>query len=139
MIRRPPRSTRTDTLFPYTTLFRSEGSSARAAAARFQVSPAAAVSIVRRARATGSTEPARIGGYRRPLLADHEALLRELMATRKGITLAEIRAELVERGIQPGRSEEHTSELQSLMRISYAVFCLKKKKKTTNRKKYNNR
>src|SRR3546814_8886180 len=81
----------------------AEGSSARAAAARFQVSPAAAVSIVRRARATGSTEPARIGGYRRPLLADHEALLREL------------------------RSEEHTSELQSLMRISYAVFCLKKK------------
>ena len=76
----------------------AEGSSARAAAARFQVSPAA----VRRARETGSTEPARIGGYRRPLLADHEALLREPMSTRKGITLAEIRAELVERGIQPG-------------------------------------
>ena len=80
----------------------AEGSSARAAAARFQVSPAAAVSIVRRARETGSTEPARIGGYRRPLLAGHETLLRELMSTRKGITLAEIRAELVERGIQPG-------------------------------------
>lgn len=80
----------------------AEGSSARAAAARFQVSPAAAVSIVRRARETGSTEPARIGGYRRPLLADHEALLRELMSTRKGITLAEIKAELVERGTQPG-------------------------------------
>ena len=68
-----------------------EGSSARAAAARFQVSPAAAMNIVRRARETGSTAPARIGGYRRPLLADHEALLRDLTTARKGITLAEIR------------------------------------------------
>lgn len=79
-----------------------EGSSARAAAARFQVSPAAAISIVRRARETGSTAPARIGGYRKPLLADHEALLRELTTLRKGITLAEIREELVARGIKPG-------------------------------------
>lgn len=92
----------------------AEGSSARAAAARFQVSAAAAVNIVRRARETGSTEPARIGGYRRPLLADHEALLRELMATRKGITLAEIRAELVERGIQPGSLSTIWSTLKRL-------------------------
>src|SRR3546814_12627157 len=76
MIRRPPRSTRTDTLFPYTTLFRS------AAAAR-GATPAAA-------RTPWHGEP------RSP-------------APRE-------------------RSEEHTSELQSLMRISYAVFCLKKKK-----------
>lgn len=79
-----------------------EGSSARAAASRFQVSPAAAISIVRRARETGSTAPARIGGYRKPLLADHEALLRDLMTIRKGITLAEIRDELVSRGIKSG-------------------------------------
>lgn len=78
------------------------GSSARAAAARFQVSPAAAVNIVRRARETGSTAPARIGGYRKPLLSGHEALLREMTTTRKGITLAEIRDELISRGIKPG-------------------------------------
>src|SRR3546814_12427575 len=113
----------------------AEGSSARAAAARFQVSPAAAVSIVRRARATGSTEPARIGGYRRPLLADHEALLRELMATRTGITLAEKRAEMVERGIQPGslskiwRSEERRvrKEGVSTGRSRWVPYTYKKK------------
>src|SRR3546814_5976236 len=84
MIRRPPRSTRTDTLFPYTTLFRS--------------------------RSHGL--PARLRG--RPLLA----------GDRSGG--GRCRRTAVD---QPDRSEEHTSELQSLMRISYAVFCLKKKKK----------
>jgi hypothetical protein len=53
-------------------------------------------------RETGSTEPGKIGGHRKLLLAGHEALLRELTATRKGITLAEIRDALIERGIQPG-------------------------------------
>src|SRR3546814_20019047 len=87
MIRRPPRSTRTDTLFPYTTLFRS-------APARHR-----------------SARPAR---PRPP-------------SERRW------RAPPPFRGPRPGRrSEEHTSELQSLMRISYAVFCLKKKKKTQN-------
>ncbi len=79
-----------------------QGSSARAAAARFDVSPSAAVKLMRRVRATGSTAPAKIGGYRKPLLAGHEELLRELTASRKGITLAEIREELVARGIEPG-------------------------------------
>src|SRR3546814_3835436 len=87
MIRRPPRSTRTDTLFPYTTLFRSE---------------------------------------RLHVLPDPEAL------RRPGILDA---GDLDDHGQAVGlqrRSEEHTSELQSLMRISYAVFCLKNKKiKTT--------
>lgn len=92
----------------------AEGSSARAAAARFQVSAAAAVSIVRRARETGSTEPARIGGYRRPLLADHEAVLRELTITRKGITLAEIRTALIEQGIEPGSLSTIWSTLKRL-------------------------
>ena len=80
----------------------AQGSSARAAAARFQVSPAAAVAIVRRARETGSTAPAKIGGYRKPLLADHEGLLRKLVESRKGITLAEIRDELAAPGIRSG-------------------------------------
>src|SRR3546814_5234750 len=77
MIRRPPRSTRTDTLFPYTTLFRS----------------------------------------RTPVHADRH--------------LPDLAGDAHWRRRQPPwRSEEHTSELQSLMRISYAVFCLKKKKNT---------
>ena len=92
----------------------AEGSSARAAGARFEVRPAAAVNIVRRARETGSTAPARIGGYRRPLLADHEALLRNLTASRKGITLAEIRDELTLRGIKPGSLSTIWSTLRRL-------------------------
>ena len=79
-----------------------EGSSARAAATRFEVSPSAAIKLIRRARETGSVGPAKIGGYRKPLLAGHEALLRELTATRKGITLAQIQEALIERGIEPG-------------------------------------
>lgn len=78
-----------------------EGSSARGAAARFDVSVSAAIKLVRRVRETGSIAPAKIGGYRKPLLADHEGLLRELTTMRKGITLAEIREELVARGIPP--------------------------------------
>src|SRR3546814_8056193 len=91
MIRRPPRSTRTDTLFPYTTLFRS---------------PAA------QARQPGHRDAARLRLYAH----------REDRLTRTSLRLR----------LLLGRSEEHTSELQSLMRISYAVFCLKKKKKHTN-------
>src|SRR3546814_8792352 len=86
MIRRPPRSTRTDTLFPYTTLFRS----CRRSGPHLRGSGSAA---------------GRSPGYR------HEAW--------RGRSCR----------VQGKRSEEHTSELQSLMRISYAVFCLKKKKK----------
>src|SRR3546814_11675355 len=88
MIRRPPRSTRTDTLFPYTTLFRSA---------------------------------------QRADLGDQDAL------RRRGRRDARVRRgrrghRAVAASGPAGRSEEHTSELQSLMRISYAVFCLKKKK-----------
>ncbi len=79
-----------------------QGSSARAAARRFEVSPSAAVKLMRRVHATGSTAPAKIGGYRKPRLAGHEDLLRELTTARPGITLAEVRDVLVERGIEPG-------------------------------------
>src|SRR3546814_9129788 len=96
MIRRPPRSTRTDTLFPYTTLFRSAGRMA----------------AVDRDLRTGSGR-SRIGG---PVARLHRAAAGEAAVVPGG------RPDAV-------RSEEHTSELQSLMRISYAVFCLKKKNK----------
>src|SRR3546814_8902296 len=88
MIRRPPRSTRTDTLFPYTTLFRSTA----------------------RPRSR----------HRRELRLPRAALRGGRHGRPPG---------------RQGRSEEHTSELQSLMRISYAVFCLKKKKQNTRNNK----
>lgn len=74
------------------------GASARQAAARFEVSPSAAIKLMQRVRATGSTAPARIGGYRQPLLRGYEGVLRELTVSRKGITLAEIRDDLLRRG-----------------------------------------
>lgn len=91
-----------------------EGSSARAAAARFDVSPSAVIKLLDRVRHTGSTEPAQIGGYRRPLLEGHEDILRELTESRKGITLAEIREALVERGIAPGSLTTIWSTLRRL-------------------------
>src|SRR3546814_1043345 len=99
MIRRPPRSTRTDTLFPYTTLFRS------------------------RPRRQPRQETLRV-------LAEHL----DLGALRKSLAFGDSRDAVNHRtrGTFGERSEEHTSELQSLMRISYAVFCLNKKKKTNN-------
>ena len=78
-----------------------EGASAREAAGRFAVSASAAIKLVRRVRQTGSTAPARIGGYRKPLLTGQEGFLQELTAERKGIPLAEIRATLIERGVAP--------------------------------------
>src|SRR3546814_1514681 len=92
MIRRPPRSTRTDTLFPYTTLFRSV----------------------------------------RPRLCAQP--WRGFCASRAPLGRA-----LVDAQRRSGRSEEHTSELQSLMRISYAVFCLKKKTHNKTSHLYDNR
>src|SRR3546814_3974688 len=84
MIRRPPRSTRTDTLFPYTTLFRSS-----------------------------------TGGFPRTLSSARQQDCARSLPRARG---------------RHRRSEEHTSELQSLMRSSYAVFCLKKKTQTRNKK-----
>src|SRR3546814_6893513 len=92
MIRRPPRSTRTDTLFPYTTLFRSPIRTTVVRKKRLELSRVAPLEP----KSSASTSSATF------------ALPRD-------------------------RSEEHTSELQSLMRISYAVFCLKKKREQTKR------
>src|SRR3546814_8332473 len=114
MITRLPRSTRTDTLFPYPTLFRSLHPATEPA----QVVPLE----LRQLRAA---EVHRTG--RRPVQLDQRAACRGLATT--GLTHQAQRLALghVERQAVH-RSEEHTSELQSLMRISYAVFCLKKKK-----------
>src|SRR3546814_7585839 len=106
MIRRPPRSTRTDTLVPYTTLFRSSNSSTRPCREQkpevsCQFSPLMSwtMQLPGQVRSDGMTRP----------------------------------TPLPERvGAKHSRSEEHTSELQSLMRISYAVFCLKKKTNEKN-------
>src|SRR3546814_2547085 len=97
MIRRPPRSTRTDTLFPYTTLFRSCH------------------------LGSGLSVPANPSGSPQQWLAERHGKAHLASASAVG------RRDNVARTGE--RSEEHTSELQSLMRISYAVFCLKKKKK----------
>src|SRR3546814_10381897 len=102
IIRRPPRSTRTDTLFPSTTLFRSI------------IALEALLYIADLASQFGHpTAHPPIGGEHNPACSSKPAQRRSDGVPGK-----------------PGRSEEHTSELQSLMRISYAVFCLKKKKNT---------
>jgi transposase len=78
----------------------AQGRSARQAAQRFEVSPSAAVKLMQRVRQTGSTAPAKVGGYRRPLLEPHTDALRALVEGKKGITLREIRTELEARGIE---------------------------------------
>src|SRR3546814_2186997 len=101
MIRRPPRSTRTDTLFPYTTLFRSRLTHRQAGTSRVLVHAGAGQADILE---------------RSPQLGGEIATLGRLAHRAR-------------------RSEEHTSELQSLMRTSYAVFCLKKKKKQKTQNK----
>src|SRR3546814_10434298 len=108
MIRRPPRSTRTDTLCPYTTLFRSAAFDLVRAKTRRREE-------VRSGRQAPSSSPAPPG-----------AAVAQEGRFAAGATSLRLRVNPL------NRSEEHTSELQSLMRISYAVFCLKKKKKTHN-------
>jgi transposase len=77
----------------------AQGSSIRQAAARYEVSPSAAVKLLQRVRRTGSLAPDRIGGHRRPVLEPHADLLRSLVAAKSGITLAQIQTELKARGI----------------------------------------
>ncbi len=76
-----------------------DGSSVRRAAERFQVSPSAAIKLMHRVRQTGSIAPAKIGGYRRPLLEPYADALRQMTAEKKGITLREIQARLADQGI----------------------------------------
>src|SRR3546814_1574954 len=102
MIRRPPRSTRTDTLFPYTTLFRS--------------------------RPSGTQPPGPLLVHRVEEILVGLGILHLVEQEFHGVDRAHLHQDAAQ------RSEEHTSELQSLMRISYAVFCLKKK---NNSKRHN--
>src|SRR3546814_4434467 len=120
MIRRPPRSTRTDTLFPYTTLFRSRAGRRTARLCRHRA---------RFGRAQGGAERAdrEHGADRVPPAATFHGASGARLLTRA------IARQRLGAG-QRYRSEEHTSELQSLMRISYAVFCLKKKTLITKNK-----
>ena len=76
------------------------GSSARAAAARFEVSASAAIKLVRRVRETGSAAPAQVGGHRGPVLEPHADLIRSLVEARPRITLAELRTALAEHGVR---------------------------------------
>src|SRR3546814_7909535 len=121
MLRRPPRSTRTDTLFPYTTPFRSLVLEARAV---FDGDHAFLANLVHRVGDDRADRFISVGRHgadlrdRLAILARHGVLLDFLGDGFDGLV---------------DRSEEHTSELQSLMRISYAVFCLTKKKIKTDR------
>src|SRR3546814_6287528 len=142
MIRRPPISTRTGTLFPYTTLFRAVVRLAadfrthrvvvherrvRPQRQQRDVAVVAASAVVgfaqarvRRSRAQG------LGTELRPDVPGHVVGMQRAAAV--GADLGGERRRVVAQPVGAQRSEEHTSELQSLMRISYAVFCLKKKK-----------
>ena len=87
-----------------------DGSSIRAAARRFAVSPSAAIKLLQRVRATGSPAPERYGGHRRPLLAPYEAELRGLTAAIPDITLAELQAEVQRRfGLVAGLTTIHNT------------------------------
>jgi transposase len=87
-----------------------DGSSIRAAARRFAVSPSSAIKLMQRVRATGSPAPARYGGHRRPVLAPHEADLRRLVGARPDLTLTELQTELQQRlGVRAGLSTIHNA------------------------------
>jgi transposase len=83
------------------------GSSARRAALRFAVSPSTATRLMQRVRRTGSTTPAEFGGYRRPILLAHEAVLRRMVSRKPDMTLAEIQAELANLGVGAAVSTIH--------------------------------
>src|SRR3546814_5727085 len=125
IIRRPPRSTRTDTLFPYTTLFRSHRHQALAAV------------VLEAGRMHLDREPGAVGAHVGHF-DDVGAAAVDGVPDRAEVALGQVRVQQLDRladdllaraPVGGHRSEEHTSELQSLMRISYAVFCLKKKNK----------
>src|SRR3546814_3350199 len=128
MIRRPPRSTRTDTLFPYTTLFRSSfdlssraiGSCANIVRTMVWISRSRRSKPSNRRQRTGAGQPSK--RWANMSSFSSKAWPNRASTRSKSTTGAT-------------RSEEHTSELQSLMRISYAVFCLKKKNKKTKQTK----
>src|SRR3546814_2414627 len=129
MNRRPPRSTRTDTPFPYPRLFRSTAArnAAQAGRAAAKASPGDPAAMAELTRSQGMLD-----GALGRLLVTVEAYpdlkaSQNMMQLTEELTSTENKVAFARQAFND-RSEEHTSELQSLMRISYAVFCLKKKK-----------
>src|SRR3546814_5981489 len=116
MIRRPPRSTRTDTIFPYTTLFRSLNEENEMSLADLVSVPEDRPVIVTICGDSGMGKTSLAATFPKPIVIRAEDGLQAIPMERR-------------------RSEEHTSELQSLMRLSYAVFCLKKQNTKTNHQK----
>src|SRR3546814_4518780 len=130
MIRRPPRSTRTDTLFPYTTLFRScwDGNTILRSPIDILASPSRHLISLGLAEhpVPDGDERALADGGLRPARVDQRSAVDEEVPGDAVFAEDLVDAAIFTDALQ--RSEEHTSELQSLMRISYAVFCVKKKK-----------
>src|SRR3546814_3730619 len=135
MIRRPPRSTRTDTLFPYTTLFRSALGLMWAAQSYVGKKLSPDPVTIANSSLQGLQEQNRLSAFAARYVAvvtskqSRLGLTAEKTMIMPGMVRYEVDlGKLTQRDVTWDRSEEHTSELQSLMRISYAVFCLKKKK-----------
>src|SRR3546814_5647779 len=125
MIRRPPRSTRTDTLFPYTTLFRSSDEIVVTAQKREQNLQNVPVSVS--VLSSSLLSDNRVSSLEQLSQVSPSIGFSNSANTRgQGLSIRGIGTFNFSDGVE--RSEEHTSELQSLMRISYSVFCLKKKK-----------
>src|SRR3546814_1657955 len=128
MIRRPPRSTRTDTLFPYTTLFRSYLRKIRCMGIDLETATIFSTgfhnSIPTGALLLVSDQPMIAEGIKTE--ESDRRVTEDFLEMQLRIGIDSL-YELINKGLTIRRSEEHTSELQSLMRISYAVFCLKKK------------
>src|SRR3546814_3045958 len=117
MLRRPPSSTRTDTLFPYTTLFRAHARSRALTWCSYRSINLRLMQNSRQTRSHSSTKNRKLSSGRYlSVWSDHVTAARSRLKVQNGSRLR--------------RSEEHTSELQSLMRNSYAVFCLTTKKNT---------
>src|SRR3546814_14174167 len=128
MIRRPPRSTRTDTLFPYTTLFRSGVVEHDQAAALLGVRVRVLLEGRRLLRVVLEHLSGLVGlGARGQFLQPGAQVVGVVLGEADARVVVQVVEQVEQRVV---RSEEHTSELQSLMRISYAVFCLKKKNNT---------
>src|SRR3546814_4108856 len=119
MIRRPPRSTRTDTLFPYTTLFRS----------LVEIHAGLLEALAPVDQVALGPQPRHVLVAATHRLDQHAVRLDQALRALRAAANRHLGGRIDQ---HVGRSEEHTSELQSLMRISYAVFCLKKKKNYTN-------
>src|SRR3546814_6377409 len=124
MIRPPPRSTRTDTLFPFTTLFRSPRVGLGALAAHRQ-----ALAVAQAAVAAEVHQALDVHGHVAAQVALDHVVAVDGLADAGDLVIGQLvhPARLRNAHLAADRSEEHTSELQSLMRISYAVICLKKK------------